>query len=80
MKNKDRGLVVGSGSLDSDGKISPIGGVKYKMHGAHKAKAKYFIVADDNYEEAKKVLKEKKYKFKLIKANTLKEAIINLDK
>ncbi len=80
MKNKDRGLVVGSGSLDSEGKISPIGGVKYKMHGAHKAKAKYFIVADDNYEEAKKVLKEKKYKFKLIKANTLKEAIINLDK
>ena len=60
-------------------RIEEIGGIKYKLIGAAHNKVDIFLVPSDNYEEAKKVMKEKKYKFKLVKVATLREAIDYLE-
>ena len=44
--------VVGTGTIDIDGNVGAIGGVKYKLIGAVKNKADVFLVPKDNYEEA----------------------------
>ena len=51
--------IVGTGTIDKDGTIGAIGGVKYKLQGAIKNKADIFICPKDNLKEA---LKEKKKK------------------
>ncbi|MDD4795796.1 MAG: PDZ domain-containing protein [Bacilli bacterium] len=53
--------IVGTGTINIDGTVGEIGGVKYKLSGAVKDKADIFIVPEVNYEEADKYAKEKKY-------------------
>ena len=75
-KNK---TVVGTGTIDKDGNVGEIGGVKYKLIGAVKNKADIFLVPNgENYEEAIKVKKEKNYDIKIVGVSTLKEAINEL--
>ena len=71
--------IVGTGTIDLDGNVGEIGGVKYKLMGAVKENADVFLVPKDNYKEAMKVKKEKKYKIDIVKVNTLKEAIEYLE-
>lgn len=70
--------IAGTGSIDEDGKVGSISGVKYKLIGAVKNKAEIFIVPEENYEEVMKIKKEKKYKIEIIKADTLHNVIEKL--
>lgn len=70
--------IVGTGTIDADGNVGEIGGVKYKVLGAIKNKADIFLTPEENYEEAKKVLDENNSKIKLISVKTLSEAIYAL--
>ncbi|MBR3229221.1 MAG: PDZ domain-containing protein [Bacilli bacterium] len=71
--------IAGTGTIDIDGTVGEISGVKYKLMGAVKDKADIFIVPKGkNYEEAKKVKKEKNYKIELIPVETFEEALKKL--
>ena len=71
--------IVGTGTIDVNGNVGSIGGVEYKIKGAVKEKADIFLVpAGENYEEAKKVIKENNYKIKLIPVTTFNDALEKL--
>jgi PDZ domain-containing protein len=72
--------VVGTGTIDLDGKVGEIGGVKYKLMGAVKDKADVFLVPKENYDEAINVKKDKKYDIEIVKVETLQDAIDYLEK
>ncbi len=71
--------VVGTGTIDSDGNVGEIGGVKYKLIGAVKNKADIFFVPEDNYEEALKVKEEKDYNIDVVMVKSLVDAIEYLE-
>ena len=71
--------IVGTGTIEIDGTIGEIGGIKYKLLGAKKAKADIFIVPYDNYEEAKQVYDDYKLKFDLVPVSNFDEVIAYLD-
>ena len=73
--------VVGTGTIDIDGNVGSIGGVKYKLIGAVKKKADIFLVPNgENYEEAIKIKKEKNYNIKIVGISDINEAINELKK
>lgn len=67
--------IAGTGTIDIDGNIGEIDGVKYKIAGAVRNHMDVILVSPYNYEEAKKVINENKYKIELVKVSTFKEAI-----
>lgn len=67
--------IIGTGTIDVDGNVGEIGGIRYKLIGAVKKKADVFLVPEANYEEAVKVKNEKGYEIRLISVSTLEEAI-----
>lgn len=70
--------VIGTGTIDLEGKVGEIGGVKYKLIGAIKDKANVFICPDENLAEARKVADKNNYDIKIIGVSTLEEAIAKL--
>ena len=72
--------IAGTGTIDIDGNVGEIDGIKYKIAGAVKNKMDLILVSPYNYEEAKKVIKENNYKIELVKVSTFKEAIEYLTK
>jgi len=70
--------VVGTGTIDDDGKVGEIGGVKFKIRGAIKEKADVFLVPKENYDEAKKELDEHETNMKLIVVETFADALSKL--
>jgi len=70
--------IVGTGTIDIEGNVGEIGGVKYKLIGAVKNDAEVFICPEANYEEAVRVAKEKDYNIKIISAKTFDEVIDKL--
>lgn len=71
--------IVGTGTIESDGSVGEIGGIKYKLKGAVKDNADILIVPNANYEEAKSIKEEKGYNIKVISVGTFKEAIEKLE-
>ena len=72
--------IAGTGTIEADGTIGEIGGIEHKILGAAKAKADVFLSpGGDNYKDAKKYIKEKKLKIKLIKVDTIQDAIKKLE-
>ena len=71
--------VIGTGTIDIDGNVGAIGGVKYKLIGAVKNKADVFFVPKDNYEEAIEVKNEKGYDITILAVDTLSDAIESLE-
>lgn len=71
--------VIGTGTIDIDGNVGAIGGVKYKLIGAVKNKADVFLVPKDNYEEAIEVKNEKGYDITILAVDTLSDAIESLE-
>ena len=72
--------IAGTGTIEEDGSIGQIGGIEHKILGAVAAKADYFLSpAGDNYKDAKKYIKKKKLKIKLIKVNNIQDAISILE-
>lgn len=72
--------IAGTGTIDIDGNVGEIDGIKYKIAGAVRNKMDIVLVSPYNYEEAKKVIEENRYKIELVKVNTFKEAIDYLTK
>lgn len=72
--------IAGTGTIDIEGNIGEIDGVKYKIAGAVKDKMDVVLVSPYNYEEAKKVIKENNYDIELVEVSTFKEAIEYLTK
>lgn len=67
--------IMGTGTIDFEGNIGAIGGVKYKLLGAENNHADIFFIAKDNYDEAKKVYDKYKLSFKLVKVENINDAI-----
>ena len=67
--------IAGTGTIEADGSIGEIGGVKYKVMGADAGGADIFLVPKNNLDEALKVKKDKKLKIKVYGVATFEEAI-----
>ena len=72
--------IAGTGTIDEEGNVGEIAGIKYKIIGAANHKMDIVLVPSANYQEAKKVAKEKKYNMKIVEVKTLKDAINYLKK
>ena len=71
--------IAGTGEIDSNGNVLPIGEVKYKLLGASRKNADIFIVPNgENYKTCMKVKKDKNLKIKIIGVSTFKEALAKL--
>ena len=69
-------IIVGTGTIDINGNVGEISGIKYKLIGAVNKKADIFLVpAGNNYKEAKKVKKEKGYDIELVPVKTFEDAL-----
>ena len=71
--------IVGTGTIDIEGNVGEIGGVRYKLIGAVKNDADLFICPEENYEEAMSVKEEKDYDITIISVSTFLEAIEKLE-
>lgn len=71
--------VVGTGTINLDGTVGEIGGVKYKVIGAVKEGADLFLVPEDNYKEALDVKKEKGYDIEIVSIKTFSDAVNYLE-
>ena len=71
--------IVGTGTIDIDGNVGEIGGVKYKLIGAVKNKANIFICPIENYDEALKIKEERNFDIKIISAKTFDEVLEKLE-
>ena len=67
--------IVGTGTIDANGNVGEIGGVKYKVLGASKEKTDIFFCPKENYEEAINTKNKYNLKLKIVKVETLEEAI-----
>ena len=72
--------IIGTGTIDEDGNVGEIGGIKYKLAGAVKKKAKVFLCPKENLDEAQELVKSNKYDIKIIGVATFKEALEELSK
>lgn len=71
--------IVGTGTIDANGNVGEIGGVKYKLKGAVNNKTDIFFVPVDNYEEAINEKNKHDYDIEVIKVETLQDAIDYLE-
>ena len=67
--------IMGTGTIDEDGNVGIIGGIKYKMLGAEHDGADIFFVPKDNYEEAKSIYKKNNLTFDLVMVETFEDAV-----
>ena len=80
-KDITKGLkIIGTGTIDEDGNVGEIGGIKYKLAGALKKKAKVFLCPKENLDEALELAQSNKYDIKIIGVATFKEALEELNK
>lgn len=71
--------IVGTGTIDIDGNVYPIGGVIHKFKAAVEEEADIFIVPSiDNYDEVMKIQNEENYNIEVITVSTIQEAIEKL--
>ena len=76
----DSKKIVGTGTIDINGNVGEISGIKYKLIGAVNKHADVFLVPKgENYEEAKKVKKEKGYDIDLVPVATFEETLKYLE-
>lgn len=76
-----KGLKIsGTGTISENGEVGEIGGVKYKLKGAVKAKSDLFIVPNgDNYDEAIKEKEKNNYSITIIGVSTFEEALKKIE-
>lgn len=72
--------IAGTGTIDIEGNVGPIGGIKYKIMGAVKNNMDVILVPSDNYKEALEVVKEKDYDIELVEVKHFNDAISYLTK
>ncbi|NYF55078.1 YlbL family protein [Micromonospora purpureochromogenes] len=69
-------IIAGTGTIDDEGRVGPIGGIAQKLVGAKKAGAKVFLVPADNCAEA---VRNPQPDLPLIKVGSLDEALTALE-
>ncbi len=69
-------FVAGTGTIDQDGKVGPIGGIQYKMMAAREVGAETFLVPAANCNEARQRTPEG---LRLVKVENLGGAVKSLD-
>ncbi|WP_072752439.1 YlbL family protein [Rhodococcus maanshanensis] len=70
------GFVAGTGTIDSDGEVGPIGGIPYKLLAAREAGATTFLVPSKNCDEARQRVPEG---LRLVKVDNLDGAVSALE-
>ncbi|MFJ9825802.1 PDZ domain-containing protein [Streptomyces sp. NPDC101160] len=70
-------FIAGTGTIDDDGKVGPIGGIEMKLVGARNAGARYFLTPADNCAAAAADTPDG---LTLIKVNTIDDATKSLEK
>ena len=76
----DGKTIVGTGTIDINGNVGEISGIKYKLIGAVNKGADVFLVpVGENYEEAKKLKEERNYDIELVPVATFEEALKYLE-
>ena len=73
-------IITGTGTIDNDGSIGEVSGIKYKLKAAVNNKADIFLVSKYNYKEAIKLKKKYNYNIKIIKVDKIEDAISYLKK
>ena len=71
--------IAGTGTINYDGTVGEIGGVKYKLAGAVKKKADVFLVPSNNYQEALELKDKNNYDIKIIEAKDFKSVLKSLE-
>jgi Lon-like protease len=69
-------IIAGTGTIDSDGSVGPIGGIQQKLLGARKSGATMFLVPSGNCADAREAAPSG---LRLLKVDTLAGAIDSLD-
>ena len=72
--------IAGTGTIDYEGNVGKIDGIKYKIMGAHKDNMDIVLVPKENYKEAISVAEKNHYKLKIVKVETFKDVIDYLSK
>ena len=72
--------IAGTGTIDNNGNVGEIAGVKYKLMGANKSGVDIVFVPSENYQEAIAIKKENNYKMEIVEVKTFKDAIEYLKK
>lgn len=70
--------IMGTGTIEKDGTVGEIGGVKYKLLGAYEEGADIFICPEENYDEAIKVKNKEEMDIIILSARTFEEGIEKL--
>ncbi len=72
--------IVGTGTIDENGNVGEISGIKYKLMGAVKEKADIFLVPQGkNYREARDLKNEKDYDIDIVPIETFDDALKYLE-
>lgn len=71
--------IAGTGTIEADGTVGEIDGIKYKIMGAYKNKMDIVLVPSGNYKEAIKVKKKYNYDMEIVKIDTFSDAIKYLE-
>lgn len=69
-------VIAGTGTIQPDGSVGNIGGVRQKVVGAEAAGAEYIMVPEGNYEQA---LTAERHNIEIVPVHTLDDAITFLD-
>lgn len=72
--------IIGTGTIDINGNVGEIDGVKYKVLGAARNKADIFLCPKENYDEAISVKKKHKLKIDIVSVSNFDEALNYLEK
>ena len=67
--------IAGTGTIDSDGNVGEIDGIKYKIIGAVRNKMDIIFVPSGNYEEAITTKREYNYDIEIVSVDTFDEVI-----
>ncbi len=67
--------IVGTGTINIDGQVEEISGIKFKLDGAVRKKADLFLVPKENLKEALKYAKKKNYNINIKGVSSFDEAI-----
>lgn len=72
--------IAGTGAIDSEGNVIPIGGVEYKITGAYHGDADiFFVPVGENYNDALKIKNDRGYDIEIVAIKTLDDAINYLE-
>lgn len=71
--------IAGTGTIDGDGNVGEIGGIKYKLLGIQDEDFDIIFIPEENYEEAKKIINEFDLDLTVVAVSTFEEILNYLE-